>query len=306
MDNNIGQVQHEQKTIDAFLENVRASASRRINQEVKQRKNGFIREVLAWATAIVAIGSLYFILPLKQTQPVLAIVDGQNGIVKEVQYLTPGSKITNNEALIKSYAYAYVTGRYGYYYVATTDTLKQRYAKVFAFTGDNLLEGVKDEIASNNPTSPYSLYGQTGTVEIDNITVNLFSGDASNRVQINFRKTVRESEKASPKVYSYTALGRYEFGKFENLSVNDRYLNPFGFKFVEWSISQNASNDAMGGVTSTQPTQGQAVAPLPDTTIQNAPASVPAMPNTTVTPPMMDNGATQQPSSAVQPKTQKR
>lgn len=300
MNNNIEQVQHEQKTIDAFLENVRVSASRRINQEVKQRKNGFIREVLAWGTAICAIGSLYFILPLKQTQPVLAIVDGQNGIVKEVQYLEPGSKITNNEALIKSFAFAYVTERYGYYYVATTDTLKKRYTKVFAFTGDNLLEGVKNEIASNNPTSPYSLYGQTGTVEIDNITVNLFSGDASNRVQINFRKTVRESEKANPKVYSYTALGRYEFGRFENLSVDDRHLNPFGFKFVEWSISQNASNDAMGGVTSTQPTQE--VAPLPDTT----PASVPAMPNTTVTPPMMDNGATQQPSSAVQPKTQKR
>ena len=272
-----------QKTIEETLKNVRASYASRLDQEIKQRKRLFVIACLFLVIAVAAIGLLYFLLPLKQTQPVLAIVDGAHGIVQEVQYLEPGSKITNNEALIKSYAYSYVTGRYGYAFVGSADNLRERYSKVMAFTGDNMQKNMKDEIASSNPNSPYSLYGEKGTVNVQIDSINVFSGD---RVQVNFR-TIANTGDGNNKVFSYTALGKFEWSQFENMSVKNRYLNPFGFRFTEWTVTQNSSNAALNVQPTTNNTatvdampmdQTQTV-PMPADPQMQAPKSQPVTPN---------------------------
>lgn len=266
-------------SIDEQLKQVRQFYALQMHREIKQRKNGFIREVLAWVTAASAIGLLYYMLPLKQTQPVLAIVDGAHGIVQEVQYLEPGSKITNNEALIKSYAYSYVTGRYGYAFMGSSENLRDRYLRVMAFTGDSLMANLKQEIASDNPSSPYLLYGEKGTINVQIDSINIFSGD---RVQINFQ-TIASNGDNNRKVFAYTALGKFEWSKFDGMSQKNRYVNPFGFKFTEWSVTQNLSNSSMSssaqlnGTQNNSQEQPQNLETQVQIPTQTAPAPIPPL-----------------------------
>lgn len=162
--------------------------------------------------------------------------------------------------MIKSYAYDYVVSRYGYYWVGSTDTLRMRYQRVLAFTDAGLKTTVANEISSRNPDSPYNILGEKGAIDIDNVTMNLFS---DNRIQVNFRSTVKKGD-GTNKVYSYTALGTYEWNRTDGLSVDDRHLNPMGFVFTEWSLTQNSSNDLF----KTQPTSTPAESAPADTTVQ--------------------------------------
>ena len=232
---------------DTMIKQVQDAYARRLNQDIKQRKFLFGVSILMLILAIAAIGAIYYLLPLKQTKPVLVFLDGANGIVQNVQYLEADSKIKNNEAMIKSFGYSYVNGRYGYSYLGSSDNLREQYEKVYVFTGDNILPSIKEEISPSNPKSPFSVYGEKGTVKVQVQNINLFSGD---RITINFKTLVQDSP-GSQKVYSYTAVGKYEWIQNENASLKERYLNPFGFKFTEWSITQNSSNDALNTANTT-------------------------------------------------------
>ncbi len=50
-----------------------------------------------------------------------------------------------------------------------------RYQRVLAFTDAGLKTTVANEISSRNPDSPYNILGEKGAIDIDNVTMNLFS-----------------------------------------------------------------------------------------------------------------------------------
>ena len=248
-----------QDHVNALLEQVRTSYAQRDFQRTKLHKLLFWVCILLTILFISSLGTIYYLAMLKEKEvkAALVIMDGKDGIVQQVQYLEPGKKITNNEALIKGYAYDYVVSRYGYYWVGSTDTLRMRYQRVLAFTDAALKTNVANEISSRNPDSPYNILGEKGAIEIDNVTTNLFAG---NRIQISFRSTVKKGD-GTNKVYSYTALGTYDWNRTEGLSVDDRHINPLGFVFTEWNITQNSSNDLLN----TQPTQPSQPVASPET-----------------------------------------
>lgn len=250
-----------QNHVEALLAQVRSNYAQRDFQRTKMHKLLFWICIILMILFISSLGVIYYLAMLKEKEvkAALVIVDGKDGIVQQVQYIEPGKKISNNEALVKSYAYDYVVSRYGYYWVGSTDTLRMRYQRVLAFTDAALKTNVANEISSRNPDSPYNILGEKGAIDIDNVTMNLFSG---NRIQVNFRSTVKKGD-GTNKVYSYTALGTYEWNSTDGLSVDDRHLNPMGFVFTEWSLTQNSSNDLLN----TQPTQ-----PPVNTPIETKPA----------------------------------
>lgn len=213
------------------------------NEELKKQANSLKQKnkiiMFSLIFCCLCVGLLFVILPLKQTQPVLAIVDANNGIVKAVEYEKAGSKVTNNQALIQSYAWDYVVSRYGYDYTNSTN-LEEQYQRVYAFTAENIREDFKKEISNENPNSPFNLYGDTGKIKIENINAVPLSGD---RVQVNFTSKVFTNIN-SYKIYSYTAIGHYQWDKYDGLNIDDRRLNPFGFQFDEWVLTQNSSADA--------------------------------------------------------------
>lgn len=252
---------------DIMIKQVQEAYAHRLSQDIKQRKFLFGVSILLLILAIVAIGAIYYLLPLKQTKPVLVILDGTNGIVQDVQYLDAEKKITNNEAVIKSFAYSYVNGRYGYTYLGSSENLREQYEKVMVFTGEKLMQQLKDEISPSNSKSPFSTYGEKGTVKVQVQSISPFSGD---KVTINFKTLVQDTP-GSQKIYSYTAIGKYEWLPNDQASLKERYLNPFGFKFTEWSVTQNSSNDALDNNSSAKTTTIAPTSTTPQTSMSAEP-----------------------------------
>ena len=61
--------------------------------------------------------------------------------------------------------------------------------------------------------------------------------------KLNFR--TRMKNQGAEQVYSYSVVGSYVTGNYDDLSVEQQRLNAFGFKITGWSVSQNASTDAL-------------------------------------------------------------
>ena len=125
-----------QTHVENLLAQVRANYAQRDFQRTKMHKLLFWVCITLTILFISSLGVIYYLAMLKEkdVKAALVVVDAKDGIVQQMQYIEPGKKITNNEALIKSYAYDYVVSRYGYYWVGSTDTLRMRYQRVLAFT----------------------------------------------------------------------------------------------------------------------------------------------------------------------------
>lgn len=230
--------------VEAFLATIKASNAAKEFKDKKEKRLLLVVTVFSLVLAAAAIGAIYYLLPLKTIEPIIAVVDGTNGIVTSIRHFDgDNSKVEADEMLIKSNAYSYVTGRYGYAFVGNTDTLKERYARVKAFTSERISKQFFDEISKNNPNSPYQVYGEEGHVDVKIQNVSVLSGQ---RVQVLFKTVSYKNNSAPPVVNSYVALGKYITRDYKDFSVEDNWLNPFGFKFDEWTVTQNASNDAVG------------------------------------------------------------
>lgn len=260
-----------QNHIDTLLDKVRANYAQRDFARVKLHKLLFWVVILLVVLFVSALGAIYYLSMLKEKEvkAALVLLDGKDGVVQQVKYLDPTGKISNEDAIVKSYAYDYVQSRYGYFWVGSTDTLKTRYERVLAFTAPEIKATVANEISSRNPESPYNTLGEKGAVEISNVSITPMSG---NRVQVNFKSTVKKDN--TSKVFSYTALGSYAWHKTDGMSIDERSINPLGFVFTEWALTQNASNDLVAPAQSTQPTvqPSATVTPIDPATIQTAPA----------------------------------
>ena len=102
------------KLVEAELLSIRQESDRRAAIENKHKKLLLAGMVATMLFAAASVGLNYYLFPLKQTQPIIAVVDGQTGIVTEVIYAEKDSGPKQIETLAKSYAYSYVVTRYSY------------------------------------------------------------------------------------------------------------------------------------------------------------------------------------------------
>ncbi len=102
-----------QTHIETLLAQVRENYAQRDFQRTKLHKLLFWVCIILTILFISSLGVIYYLAMLKEKEikAALVVVDGKDGIVQQVQYVEPGKKITNREALIKSYAYDYVVSR---------------------------------------------------------------------------------------------------------------------------------------------------------------------------------------------------
>lgn len=250
------------KLVEAELLEIRKNYDRKAAIENRHKKQILGFAAVSMLVAAASIGLNFYLFPLKQTEPIIAIVDAQTGIVTEVAHFDKDTDPKKLEPLVQSYAYSYVTGRYGYHFVGGERALEERYHKVSVFSGDVVNKAFLAEVSPTNPNSPFSLLEDKGRIEVK---INSVTRLPDNRVQVDFRTILRQSQ--TERIYAYTAIGKYETGNYDGLTVEDRWMNPTGFKFVDWTVSQKASNDALAP---------NATVPGVAEDMIRAPASVPA------------------------------
>ena len=90
-----------QNHVEALLAQVRSNYAQRDFQRTKMHKLLFWTCIILMILFISSLGVIYYLAMLKEKEvkAALVIVDGKDGIVQQVQYIEPGKKISNNEAL---------------------------------------------------------------------------------------------------------------------------------------------------------------------------------------------------------------
>lgn len=136
-------------------------------------------------------------------------------------------QITENQAIIESVAFRYVTDRETYNQL--DNDLRVR--GVLEQSDGAALASMRSLWDSSNPNYPPEVYGDNARLDVEVLSINRIG---NNRAQLRLRKRLTSNQGVQTGLFTATML--FEFRPEERRSIDDVWTNPFGFTVTEYSI----------------------------------------------------------------------
>ncbi len=227
---------------------------------------------IAWAIAAIAAVialveaiALASLAPLKRVELHTLLVDRQTGYTRMLKG-DGVEQIKADEALTQSLLAQYVVAREGF----DVATVAQDYRKVGLWSDGAARSSYLGLMQTNNPASPWRRLPRTSTITTRIKSVSQL-GPGSALVRFDTRRLDQGQLEADPALW--VAVIRYRFAKAP-MSLEDRLLNPLGFKVIQYRRDQEApppvANDT--GTLSNRPFNRDSTSGLTDTQNFGAPS----------------------------------
>lgn len=187
--------------------------------------------LVALAAAFVAIAealALLFLAPLKTVVPYTLLVDRQTGFVQALKPLE-AQRITGDRALTQSFLVQYVIAREGF----DIDSLQSDYRKVALWSAAAARSDYISGIQVSNPGSPIARLPRSTIIEVQVKSVTPLS---NNSAMVRYDTIRRDAGSQIRPAQSWVAVIRYTYSG-EPMSVEDRMINPLGFKVTRYRRS---------------------------------------------------------------------
>lgn len=136
-------------------------------------------------------------------------------------------RITENQAIIESVAFRYVTDRETYNQLDND----VRVRSILERSDGAALASMRSLWDSANPNYPPEVYGDNARLDVEVLSINRIGVD---RVQVRLRKRLTSNQGVQAGLFTATML--FEFRPEERRSIDDVWSNPFGFTVIEYSI----------------------------------------------------------------------
>ena len=190
-------------------------------KEARSRRTAWRVAGVALALAALEAIALIMLLPLKQTESVMLLVDRTTGYVQEISP-SQASTVRADEAMIDSLLAQYVTARERF----DRASVQQDYRKAALWTGGAAQRAYAAQMAATNPSSPFTLYrqGERRDVEVKSVT-QVKPGNAL--VRFDTFLTTRDGRRVPDG--SWISLIDYGFTNAA-MSYEDRLINPLGLQ----------------------------------------------------------------------------
>jgi type IV secretion system protein VirB8 len=136
-------------------------------------------------------------------------------------------RVTENEAIIESVVFRYVTDRETYNQLDNdlrVRSILERSDRAAEATMRSLWD-------SANPNYPPEVYGDAGRLDVEILSINRIG---VNRAQVRMRKRLTSPQGVQAGLFTATLL--FEFRPEERRSIDDVWSNPFGFTVIEYAI----------------------------------------------------------------------
>lgn len=202
------------------------------------------REKLAWIVAIggvvvgaLGIGTTIAVLPLKETQAFLTIVDRDTGIAERAVNVERAN-VAHADAVKQSLLYRYVLARETY----DVNDNEARMLEVYRQSADMAQQSLTDLWAGANPDYPPTVYGNDGKVRVDILSINPVN---DNTAAVRFTKTLTRPGEPD-RIGNFTATVTYQFLPTQQTALELVWQNPFGFLVTGYRSNANsleAQND---------------------------------------------------------------
>jgi type IV secretion system protein VirB8 len=198
---------------------------------VKKRE----RMAYALATGGLAIGlmgmlAVVTLLPLKQTEAFLAIVDKDTGIAERVVSVERAG-IGEADAIRQSLLFAYVTDRETY----DQHDNEKRILRAYSWSEGAAKDALVALWTEGHPNYPPKLYGESARVLVDILSITPVT-DAT--AQVRFTKTwVSDGEGIPDRIGKFTATVTYRFEPSKQTALDLVWQNPTGFLVTEYRLT---------------------------------------------------------------------
>jgi type IV secretion system protein VirB8 len=181
--------------------------------------------------AIMAVGAVLLLTPLKQTIPYFTFVDKETGAVQAV-VVNDRASITTNEAVVRYWLGRYVSSRERYVY-----RLQQEdYDFVMATSAAPIAQ--EYSYTYTGPTNKADLLKETIEERINILSVQVTPA-ATGRGTVRFQKiTWRAGLREPESVKTYVADVAYDMVESTNWSTKDLLVNPMGFAVLAYRTTQ--------------------------------------------------------------------
>lgn len=209
-----------------------------LSYEADIARRSYLSERMAWLVAffglvlaILAIGAVWFMLPLKQTIPYYIYVDKETGVQQAV-IVNDASEITTNEAVIRYWLAKYVSTRERYLYRLLQDD--------FDFIMATSIPSVATDYAAQyqGPNSKDAI-NKDGVEERITVLSTQVTPGAIGRGTVRYQKIVwRVGMREPDSVRTYVADVAFDWVSVRDWNTRDLLKNPMGFVVAGYRTTQ--------------------------------------------------------------------
>jgi len=192
-----------------------------------QRNRWMIIAVLALSMAIIAMGAVFALLPLKEIRPYVVMVDRTTGAAEKIFQVRPVS-LAEQEAVRQAELVSYVTDR------ETYDTFdnETRIPEVLTRSHEQARSSLVALWTQGNENYPPAIYAARSRLLVEIVSITLLTEKTA---QVRFRKTLEtEGEKAVER--DFVATVGFEFKPKIERNLQSVWKNPLGFIVTNYRI----------------------------------------------------------------------
>lgn len=207
---------------------------------VVQRNILALITLLALVCSIAATFSISQLVPLKSVEPFVIQVDQKSGITQVVDPLK-ARELTANESVNQYFMVQYIRARESY--LGSPERNYYNYNLVRVLSDPGVFAKYQHEIILSNPDSPGSRLGSAGAREVHVSSMKFLdkrelSGGEEARRYLVRALVIEKSGGVLPKNMQKLILIEFKYTELE-LSIEDRYLNPIGFRVLSYRIDDD-------------------------------------------------------------------
>lgn len=202
----------------------------RYQRMVVQRRMLMLLTLASLSVSVLTVMTIMQLIPLKTIEPYVIQIDPKSGITQAIDPADVKA-LTTNEAVNNYFLVEYLRAREGY----NPLNLEMQYNRVRLMSdGSNVYNEFLRSVDPNNAASNVARLGNSGVREIKIKTITYLNPQV---VQIRFLIQQKISNRET-KEFNSIALMKFEYVKM-NLSLSERYLNPLGFRVLDYRLMED-------------------------------------------------------------------
>lgn len=203
------------------------------------RLRAWIAAATASAVALLSLGALVLVLPLKEYAPYVVEVDKTTGHIEAMQKLDLAAA-TPSDAIIEANLVRYVIARETY----DPADLKERYAEVLRLSSGDALADWRRLWTPDAPTNPAIAYGWGTRIKVTVKAISLLKADTA---ALRYMLTKTDDRTGATTMSHWVAIVGFGFSD-RPMRVRDRWGNPLGFEVSSFRADQEALGETRASV----------------------------------------------------------
>lgn len=192
-----------------------------------QRNRWMIVSVIALILAVVSMGAVIALLPLKETKPFVVMVDRTTGEAEKIVQVRPVS-LAEQEAVRQAELVSYVIDRETY----DVSDNQTRIPDVLGRSQEQARSSLVSLWTKGNENYPPDIYTTRSRLVVKVISITLLTESTA---QVRFRKKL-ETEGEKPVERDFVATVGFEFQPKVERNLESVWKNPLGFAVKNYRI----------------------------------------------------------------------